>query len=221
MLHPATGGTALAARKDDGDGGGLMPVAELKPLLRLARRRGVSCAIAMTKAKQGVILLHRRMKPKKLREEMKRQAKAAGMDLDTASVRFGRVTVDGASDSGLARIEVNKPAPGPVRAALLPTLRKAGCQRCELVVNDGLEAEPDDGEDADDEDDGAGTEAKAPGAAGNGPDAGARAAVMVNGTSMPVARGGGALAPNAAAPGSDGDGHSPRPSPLVALRDVA
>lgn len=67
----------LAAQKDNGDGG-LMPMAELKPLLRLARRHGVSCAVAMTKAKQGVILLHRRMKPKKLREEMKRQAKAAG-----------------------------------------------------------------------------------------------------------------------------------------------
>lgn len=129
----------------------IMSAAELKPLLKLSRHRPVNCVIAMTKNKQGVILMHRRTKPRKLMAELRRQATAAGMELNTTSIRFGRATVDGASDSAMVRFTVNKPAPGTIRVALLEQLRPAGFQRCEIAVDEALETETEDGEDADDE----------------------------------------------------------------------
>lgn len=128
---------------------GVMSLAEMKPLLHLARRQVVSCAITMDKDKQGIILLHRLTKPRKLLAELKRQAKAAGVELDPTTLRFGHVSVDGASDSGLATFTVNKPTPGPMRRAMLEKVRPAGLQRCEIVVDKALEDEPEDGGDAD------------------------------------------------------------------------
>ena len=147
----------MAASGDDGE---VMSAAELKPLLRLSRRRPVSCAICMTKDREGVVLLNRRMKPRKVMAELRRQATAASMGLNTSSIRFGRATVDGASDSTMVRFTVNKAAPGAMRIALLEQLRPAGFQRCEIVVDEALEAETDDGEEMDDVDgeDGAGGE---------------------------------------------------------------
>ncbi len=128
---------------------GIMSPAEMKPLLHLARRQVVSCAITMDKDKQGIILLHRLTKPRKLLAELKRQAKAAGVELDPTTLRFGHVSVDGASDSGLATFTVNKPTPGPMRRAMLEKVRPAGLQRCEIVVDKALEDKPEDGGDAD------------------------------------------------------------------------
>ena len=143
-----------------------MPAAELKPLLKLSRRRPVSCVIAITKDKQGVVLLDRRKKPRKLMSELRRQAAAAGVELNATSIRFGRVAVDGASDGTLVRFTVNKEAPGAMRMALLEQLRPAGFQRCEIVVDESLETESEDGEDEDTDDEDALGEAAAP--AGNG-----------------------------------------------------
>ncbi len=134
----------------DGKAGVLMTAAELKPLLHLAKRRPVNCAIAMDKNKQGIILLHRRTKAKKLLAELKRQAKAAGIELDTTSPRFGRVSVDGASDAGMATFTVNKSTPGPMRRAMLEQVRPAGLQRCEVVVDESLENETEE-DDADED----------------------------------------------------------------------
>lgn len=130
--------------KDDVGDGALMPVADLKLLLHVARRQAVNCAVAIAKDKQGVILLHRRTKPRKLVAELQRQAKASGLELDPTSVRFGRAAVDGGSDSAMVTFTVNKPAPGPMRRALLEQVRPASFQRCEIVVDEGLEAETDD-----------------------------------------------------------------------------
>lgn len=122
----------------------LMPPAELKLLLHLARRQALSCTIAMTKDKQGLILLHRRTKPRKLAAELRQKAKSAGLELDPTSVRFGRATVDGGSDSAMVTFTVNKPAPGPMRRALLEQVRPASFQRCEIVVDESLEGEAED-----------------------------------------------------------------------------
>lgn len=127
-----------------GNAGALMSAAELKPLLHVARQKPVNCAVAMSKDKVGLIVLHRRTKPKKLLAELKAQAKAGGITLDTTSLRFGHVSVDGASDSGMATFTVNKPAPGPMKRALLEQVRPAGLQRCEIVVDEGLENETDE-----------------------------------------------------------------------------
>ena len=133
----------------------LMSTAELKPLLKLAHRRGVSCAVAMTRDRQATVLLHRRLKPRKLAAELRQKARGAGLDLDAATVRFGRATVDGASDGTKVTFTVNKAPPGPMRMLVLPQMRSAGHQRCEFVVDEALETEAEDGEDANDGDEGA------------------------------------------------------------------
>lgn len=138
----------MAARDDPAE---LMPAAELKPLLKLSRRRPVSCAIAMAKDRTGVVLLHRRTKPRKLMAELRRQAAAAGIELNTGSIRFGRAEVDGGSDSMLVRFTVNKPAPEAMRRSLLAQVRPAGFQRCEITVDEGLETEAEGDDEGDDE----------------------------------------------------------------------
>ncbi len=187
------------------DGAGeVMSAADMKPLLKLSRRRPVSCVVALTKDKQGVVLLHRRKKPRKLMAELRRQAAAAGMELNAASIRFGRAAVDGASDSALVRFTVNKPAPGAIRMALLERLRPAGFQRCEIAVDEALETEAEDGEDEDTDDEDASDEAAASAGSGTPPPAGPVVPAMaaVAGGSGADAAGGGPVPgtpPNAAA----------------------
>ena len=127
---------------------------ELRPLLKIARRRPVTCAVATTKDRQGVVLLDKKLKPRKLAAVLKQKARAGGVELDPATIRFGRTSVDGASDAAKVTFTVHKAAPGAMKMALLPNLRPAGFQRCEFVVNEALETEPEDGEDHHPEDDG-------------------------------------------------------------------
>jgi hypothetical protein len=197
----------------------IMSVAELKPLLHLARRQAVNCAIAMGKDKQGIILLHRRTKPRKLLAELRRQAKAAGTELDPTSIRFGRASVDGASDSAMVTFTVNKPAPGPMRRALLEQVRPAGFQRCEIVVDEKLESETDtEADEADDMAHGGprptdGSGAPAPGA--GVPSPGAAPSVAPGGAMAPRERSAGAST-DPAAPGRAG-----APGPMTALLELA
>lgn len=185
--------------------GAIMSPADLKQLLHLAKRQPLSCAIAMDKDKQGHVLLHRRSKPKKLLAELKRQAKAEGVELDPTTLRFGRASVDGSSDSGMVTFTVNKPAPGPMRPALLKQVRPAGLQRCEIVVDEALENETDD--DADEAKDGdVGARAATPDGTGTGDRgaAGHAAAAAATGGSVHGSADGGLGVPgSAAAPSSD------------------
>ena len=126
------------AKGPDGDAGGIMPAAELKPLLVLAKHQAVSCAIGMTRDKQGVILLHRRTRPKKLLAELKAEP---GADLDRSSLRFGRVTVDISSGATTVCFVVNKAPPSALRLKLLERLRLAGYQKTEITVDGTLETE--------------------------------------------------------------------------------
>ena len=66
--------------------------------------------------------------------------------MDPSSIRFGRASVDGASDSAKVTFTVHKEAPAAMRMLLLPSLRQAGFQRCEIVVDSALENEPDTGD---------------------------------------------------------------------------
>jgi len=134
---------------DDGEDGGngkdLMSASELKPLLVQSKRKPVSCAIGMTKDKQGVLLLDRRMKPRKLMAAMKAKAKSAGLELDQVSVRFGRVSVD-PGDSATAVFTVNKEAPAALRMKLQAKLRPAGFRKCDITVDAKLEDEGEEDE---------------------------------------------------------------------------
>jgi len=145
-----------------GDSPGLMLPAELKPLLKLSRRRPVSCAVVLTKDRQGVALLDRKVKPRKLAATLKARAKAAGLELDPSTIRFGRASVDGASDSARVVFKVHKDAPAAMGRAMLPLLRPVGFQRCEFVTDAALEDEPEDGEDGEGEEDEGGKDEGSP-----------------------------------------------------------
>ena len=140
----------------DGAGTGLMDKADLKMLLKLSARRPVSCVVALTKDKQGIVLLHKRTRPRKLAAAAKQDARAAGLELDPASIRFGRASVDGASDSARVLFTVNRDAPAGMERAVKPVLKGVNFPRCAFVTNTALENELDDGEDPDDAADGPG-----------------------------------------------------------------
>ena len=130
-----------------GDEEPLMSPAEMKPLLMLSKREPVSCAIGMTKDKTGIILLDKKAKPRKMLSLIKKKAAAASINIDIATCRFGHAMVDTAVDSALVQFVVNKDVPGTLRPKLIEQLKKAGFGKCEIRVDEGLEAEPEDTED--------------------------------------------------------------------------
>jgi hypothetical protein len=123
----------------------IMSPADMKPILAHARHAGpVSCVIALTKEKDGVILLDKRKKPKQLLAELKKQAAAAGLDLEMPSLRFGRATVDTEQDAALLTFVVNKDASGAMRPRLLERVKKVGFSKVEIIVDESLEEEPEE-----------------------------------------------------------------------------
>ena len=123
--------------------GSLMSPAEMKPLLLLSKREPVSAVIGLTKGKDGLVLLDKRVKPRKLVAQLKKKAADAKIELDMTSVRFGRATVDTAVDSALVTFTVNKDAAGALKPKLLMHLKKAGFSKCEIIVDASLENEDD------------------------------------------------------------------------------
>ena len=153
---------AMAAREAEGgeSGGDLMAVAELRPVLMQSKRKPVSCAVGLTKDKQAVVLLDRKMKPRKLMAEFKSRAKGAGLELDMTSVRFGRVALQG--EDGTVAFTVNKAAPKAMEVGLTRKLRPAGVRKVEI----GVDAKLEDEDDTEDGQDGASTVNGAVGAGG-------------------------------------------------------
>jgi len=147
------------AAKDGGEDElpGLMPAADLRAALKQSGRKPASCVVGLTKDRQAVILLHRLKRPRKLLGEAKAQAKAAGLVLDLASLRFGRVSVSGGSDSAQAGFVVNKPVPPAVQQAMRAPMRAAGHPRFTVSADPSLEDEVDGPDDADPDGDGAGS----------------------------------------------------------------
>jgi hypothetical protein len=123
----------------------IMSPADMKPILAHARHAGpVSCVIALTKEKDGVILLDKRKKPKQLMAELKKQAASAGLDLEMPSLRFGRATVDTEQDGGLLTFVVNKDTSGAMRPRLLERVKKVGFSKVEIIVDESLDEEPEE-----------------------------------------------------------------------------
>jgi hypothetical protein len=123
----------------------IMSPADMKPILAHARHAGpVSCVIALTKEKDGVILLDKRKKPKQLLAELKKQAASAGLDLEMPSLRFGRATVDTEQDAGLLTFVVNKDTSGAMRPRLLERVKKVGFSKVEIIVDKNLDEEPEE-----------------------------------------------------------------------------
>jgi hypothetical protein len=117
-----------------------MSPADMKPILAMAKRGDpVSCAIGLTSAKDGVILLDKKRRPKALAAELKKKAAGLGLDLDATSLRFGIAQVDGEADARLLTFVVNKDAPGAMRARLMEQVKKAGFGKVEIIVDSALE----------------------------------------------------------------------------------
>ena len=201
---------------DAGDGKELMSAAELKPLLMQSKRKPVSCVIGMTKDKQGVLLLDKKVKPRKLLAEAKTQARSAGLELDLVSLRFGRASVD-AADSGTVQFVVNKDAPGALRPKLVEKLRPAGIRKCEIGVDAALESESEDDEPGAAPDSGDGT-----GRPGAGAEPGAGAAASTGPAGGAAGTAGTPPESQGAAAGpqdTDGDTHAPGSPALGAAPD--
>jgi hypothetical protein len=122
----------------------IMSPAEMKPLLMLSKREPVNAVVGMTRDKDGVILLSRRIKPKKLLAQLKADARKAKIELDITSLRFGKAEVDTDRDSGLVMFTVNKDAPGALRMKLLEIVKRVPLAKVEIDVDAKFEAEAED-----------------------------------------------------------------------------
>jgi hypothetical protein len=137
---PAKSDAKKQASVDD-----IMASSDMKPILALAKRGNpVSCAICLSKDKDGVILLDKKRKPKKVLADLKKQAGTVGLELEVPSLRFGRVVVDTDVDAQLVTFTINKDASGAMRPKLLERVKKAGFTKVELVVDNGLEQESEE-----------------------------------------------------------------------------
>jgi hypothetical protein len=122
----------------------IMSAAEMKPLLMLSKREPVNAVIGMTKDHDGLILLSKRVKPKKLVTQLKADARKAKIELDLVSLRFGKAEVDTDKDSGMVVFTVNRDPPGALRMKLLEVLKRVPYSKIEIDVDAKIDAEPED-----------------------------------------------------------------------------
>jgi len=157
----------------------IMSPAEMKPLLMLSKREPVNAVIGMTKDHDGIILLNKRIKPKKLLAQLKSDARKAKLELDITSLRFGKAEVDTEVDSGLVLFTVNKDPPGALRMKLLELVKRVPLAKVQIDVDAKYEAEPEEDDDA--------PAAAPPGAPDLHAAAELAAAAVVGGTQTPAA----------------------------------
>ena len=122
----------------------IMTPGKMKPILAISKQEPVQAAIGLTTDGEGLILLHKKMKPKKVLATLRAEAAKAKLQLNGASLRFGRALVDTDYDPGMVRFFVNKDAPGNMRVKLLEVVKRIPYQKVEINVDPSLEDEPED-----------------------------------------------------------------------------
>ncbi len=122
----------------------IMTTDKMKPLLALSKREPVQAAIALTAGGEGLILLDKKAKPKKVAAMLKAEASKAKLQLNTSTIRYGRALVDTDYDSGMVRFFINKEAPGSMRVKLVEVVKRVPYQKVELNVDLSIEDEPED-----------------------------------------------------------------------------
>ena len=122
----------------------IMPGAKLKPLLALSKREPVNAAIGVTADGEGFILLDKKAKPRKVAAMVKASAAKAKLQLNPATIRYGRAEVDTELDASMVRFFINKEAPGTLRIKLLEVVKKISYQKIELNVDESIDAEGDE-----------------------------------------------------------------------------
>jgi hypothetical protein len=135
---------AVAAKQKGPASDSLMAPDKMKPLLALSKRDPVQAAIGLTTDGDGLILLDKKAKPKKVLSMLRAEAGKAKLQLNTSSLRFGRAEVDTEYDSGMVRFFINKDAPGNMRVKLLEVVKRIPYQKVEINVDPSLEQEPED-----------------------------------------------------------------------------
>jgi hypothetical protein len=139
---------AVAVKQKGPAADSIMTPGEMKPLLALSKREPLSAAIGLTTDGDGVMLLDKKAKPKKVLAMLRADAAKAKLALDSATLRFGRAEVDTDYDSAMVRLFINKDAPGKMRVKLVEVVKRIPYQKVELNVDPTLEQEPEDGEEA-------------------------------------------------------------------------
>ncbi len=124
----------------------IMASAEFKPILMKSKQEPVSCALALTAEKEGVLLLHKKTKPRKLMGSLKAEATKIKLNLETASFRFGTVEVDPEVDAALVIFRVNKGVPGTFDAKFRERTKKAGFAKVQFIVDELLNEEEEEGD---------------------------------------------------------------------------
>ena len=119
----------------------IMAADKMKPLLALSKREPVQAAIALTADGQGLILLDKKAKPRKVGEMLKVDAGKGGLKVNLATLRYGRAEVDPDYDPAMVRFFINKDAPGTLRPKLVEVVRLASYQKVEINVDPSIDAE--------------------------------------------------------------------------------
>ena len=122
----------------------IMAASKMKALLALSKLEPVNAAIGLTSDGEGLILLDKKAKPKKVAAMLKAEASKSKLQLNMSSLRFGRAEVDADYDSGMVRFFVNKDAPGNLRMKLLEVVKRIPYQKVEINVDPSLEEESED-----------------------------------------------------------------------------
>jgi len=135
---------AQAAKAKAPSSDSIMEPGAMKPLLALSKREPVHAAVGITADGEGVILLDKKMKSKKVLATLKASAAKAKIQLQPSTLRFGRAEVDTDYDSGMVRFFLNKEAPGNMRVKLLEVVKRVPYQKVELNVDPSFEEESEE-----------------------------------------------------------------------------
>ena len=119
----------------------VMDGTKLKPLLALSKREPVNAAIALTSDGEGLILLDKKAKPRKVADMLRADAKKAGIAVVPASVRWGRAEVDTDYDAAMVRFFISKDAPGNMRVKLVEVVKRIAYQKVEINVDPAIDEE--------------------------------------------------------------------------------
>jgi hypothetical protein len=122
----------------------IMAPDKMKPLLALSKREPVQAALCISADGEGIILLDKKAKPKRVLSMLKSSAAKAKLQLNSASMRFGRAEVDPDYDPGTIRFSINKEPPGPYRIKMVELVRRIPYQKVEFQVDPTLEEEPEE-----------------------------------------------------------------------------
>jgi hypothetical protein len=137
---------AMPAKGKEPASDAIMAPAKMRPLLAMSKQEPVHAAIALTTDGEGLILLDKKAKPRKVLSMLRADATKAKLQLNTSSLRFGRAEVDTDYDASMVRFFINKETPGVMRVKLIEVVKKISYQKVELNVDPSLELEPEDDE---------------------------------------------------------------------------